>query len=829
MSATNQEIDRAVPPFGTPNRERLNAVLKKLRTGGVEISDLLDITGVDGDSVTVQGRYRGGTFSWVSGDQSASVAVDPGQGVWVAGAGDATGASGAWRRNFTGPIYVNWFLDSEPGTDDTQAIDNAMTYAFSRSGRVLDDFSVPFRSEGELRFSAGRYYYAGNGYDADSGSSIRVRGEGEEVTELELADGSYFIDTDDGIPLAHFSGIHVHGGAAFFRQRNTGAIVSGGHTFEEMTFADYTRGAILYGDTTDRPFVIARKCNFHARPGSDSISITLPPGGGHLVTSCWFNSGRVDIKCYGLQLAESLIDFNRFGSRGNQGGYRCNIWVVPSTFPNNGRGITITNNYHGNENIDPSDFRILFAPEGAGSAAYDKLPSFTSTNDALNHIHVENNGYAANDGTENSPIVSYTAQLSEMTLHGYCVGGLPEKAVDIRTSTDISSPRLSDVDVFFYAQNQGVKRPMLSGLPSASPNTMQLRTESESVALPGDFPSDYVDLLTDRDGHADFNVALASKSRITDSLGGDNATEITTNVGTGAAWYTIPATNLESGRLLNFAVDLAAGSANSAEFIQVTLYRGTDTTTPQFQRTIPVGSSWVRHHFQHVTRQSTQSYRLNIVPLTYRSGAGTQYKVGRPCAYFGRTGVNYGHMRSMDSAWNREHLVLGDRHVWEASGSLEHLRTHTSQPTADGDGKAILLAEPLSWTPTLAGATTAGSHTYNTNGTFGRIQRFGPIIFISGRVALTSKDTSMAGPATVPLPPLGVSNAEFIDTAALSEVSGVTIPASTILVGRAAASSDRITFFEFGSGGTAAPLDSGDCSDTTTLRFSAFMFVADPV
>lgn len=62
----------------------------------------------------VLGDNGAGDFEWVSGDQSANVARDTGEGVWVAPAFMPSGALGAWRRVYSGPVLLDWFSGVDP-------------------------------------------------------------------------------------------------------------------------------------------------------------------------------------------------------------------------------------------------------------------------------------------------------------------------------------------------------------------------------------------------------------------------------------------------------------------------------------------------------------------------------------------------------------------------------------------------------------------------------------------------------------------------------------------------------------------------------------------
>jgi hypothetical protein len=74
-----------------------------------------------------------GSFQWIAGDQSAKVAQDAVQGVWVAPATAPTGAAGAWRRVFYGSVIATWFGVRSGGIVDCTA---ALRAAFA-IGQVI--------------------------------------------------------------------------------------------------------------------------------------------------------------------------------------------------------------------------------------------------------------------------------------------------------------------------------------------------------------------------------------------------------------------------------------------------------------------------------------------------------------------------------------------------------------------------------------------------------------------------------------------------------------------------------------------------------------------
>ncbi len=98
-------------------------------------AELQAITGMQSGDVayvtyrSTAGDGGGGMFRFVSGDQSTSVTNDPGEGVWLAPDSDDTGASGAWKRIFTGAANLRWWgATGDASTDDTTAVQNAFNW-----------------------------------------------------------------------------------------------------------------------------------------------------------------------------------------------------------------------------------------------------------------------------------------------------------------------------------------------------------------------------------------------------------------------------------------------------------------------------------------------------------------------------------------------------------------------------------------------------------------------------------------------------------------------------------------------------------------------------
>ena len=145
---------------------------------------------------------RQGHFRWNGADLSTEVASDANEGIYVAPAGDASGASGAWVRVYqAGSIQAKWFGVTGDGvTDDGAAISAAITCCNS----LPDDGIV-------LEFSPDTYLAANGVSTVVARSNFWIRGYG---ATFKLTSNPYFtfgnassVFTRGGIIGGHFAGV----------------------------------------------------------------------------------------------------------------------------------------------------------------------------------------------------------------------------------------------------------------------------------------------------------------------------------------------------------------------------------------------------------------------------------------------------------------------------------------------------------------------------------------------------------------------------------------------------------------------------------------------
>lgn len=139
---------------------------------------------------------RSGWFHPVQGDQSANVAADPAQGVWVAPAGQ-NGSLGAWKRQFDGAANVKWWGAKGDGvTDDWAALWAAFRWVVGRSLYIPAGI---YRSSKTIITARGSDIF-GDGPDDDNNSVSLNSGYGANLSTIiefyGVGNGSRWTDID---------------------------------------------------------------------------------------------------------------------------------------------------------------------------------------------------------------------------------------------------------------------------------------------------------------------------------------------------------------------------------------------------------------------------------------------------------------------------------------------------------------------------------------------------------------------------------------------------------------------------------------------------------
>ncbi len=100
-----------------------------------------------GQSRDVTGGGRSGTFKWAQGDQSANVAADPSEGVYVAPTSDPSGAGGAWVRETGDHLTIEMFGGVANSAESQQPAYDAARSMAKRLGKDIRFFKGEYTLE----------------------------------------------------------------------------------------------------------------------------------------------------------------------------------------------------------------------------------------------------------------------------------------------------------------------------------------------------------------------------------------------------------------------------------------------------------------------------------------------------------------------------------------------------------------------------------------------------------------------------------------------------------------------------------------------------------
>jgi hypothetical protein len=127
-----------------------------------------------------------------------------------------------------------------------------------------------------------------------------------------------------------------------------------------------------------------------------------------------------------------------------------------------------------------------------------------------------------------------------------------------------------------------------------------------------------------------------------------------------------------------------------------------------------------------------------------------------------------------------------------------------------------------SWTPAIAGASTAGTQTYSTQ--VGRYFKFFNICWVTARVTMTAKDAATAGNLTITGLPFTSENTTGISgSMSLGLVANLILDAGySMFTGRVGLNQSFITLTEAGSNIASANLMAANLQATTDIAISGW-------
>ena len=149
----------------------------------VTIADRTSLAGYSASSTAyLREGGREGLFVWDPSNQSPNVAADTAQGIYVPAAANASGASGAWVRKFSGAVSVKWFGAAGDGaTNDSAAFTSAIAY-LNASASNTNGF---YKASSKLFVPAGHYFLGSTTLDISH--TLIIEGDGTGMTGVAHA------------------------------------------------------------------------------------------------------------------------------------------------------------------------------------------------------------------------------------------------------------------------------------------------------------------------------------------------------------------------------------------------------------------------------------------------------------------------------------------------------------------------------------------------------------------------------------------------------------------------------------------------------------------
>jgi len=229
-----QQLIGSISPFGqsltsaaNPDAARStlgvgSAGLEAVARFPVTLPDRAALAGYSATSTAyLRESGREGLFVWNASNCSAQVAADAQQGIAVAAASDASGASGAWVRKFSGPIDPRWFgivaNDSSPAAKSANA--TALTRLIAFLTATGTAFATYYIGTKKVQWPEGTFYFASPNPYFNTKCSLDFEGVGSHfrgpATRLYFDQGGFLIEGPDTAAGLAASATTSGGGSQF--------------------------------------------------------------------------------------------------------------------------------------------------------------------------------------------------------------------------------------------------------------------------------------------------------------------------------------------------------------------------------------------------------------------------------------------------------------------------------------------------------------------------------------------------------------------------------------------------------------------------------------
>lgn len=532
------------------------------------------------------------------------------------------------------------------GIDDTTALDAFFTAVNSSLTRTP-----------KMRLWDGIYRYNGAGWD---GTSFRLAGAGAQTnaagtaspTSVLLGANCYLINTTQINYELELEKIGFYGGAGAFRSSYAGVSGSGQHRIDACYFKNYTKAAIGH-NSQDMPGWKITRSQFYGTATSFGIALA---GFNDVcsIVDCdfWLNAVHVKLGRGAVRTNIDKCSFLEFAG----GNGRIHIWVVPTTSDaESNPGFQVADTSFGAENLDASDYRVVYADEIAGADFTTNLPDLThdSTGFITEHSFM-GVSLVGGSGAFRVPFVYSTTPNVDGCLYGPLKihQNAPSYLLQYRT------PPVAGFGGLDGYNNRNMFGPFLwasqafDDVHGPLNNVPPLLSNAQGIGYVSDPHGLLQDNLglgqlvnpggADYDGYARLfrsacDVATLTggmtKAQIADSEGRIDAQEFTATGSGSFGIFTLSQTFMVPGAPIWIEFDLKVGSASPLATIRMSL---SDTGQYNWTRVLTPPATWQRYRFLTYARgvPAVAQLVLNVF------AAGT-VDVGRVRVYHAREPIPY--------------------------------------------------------------------------------------------------------------------------------------------------------------------------------------------